>query len=134
MMEKYCFEKMGIHRSIDSKTWLDTHYSFLNLKIQAYVEDENNILIEGNIVEAISFNGGLSVTTAVLVDATNIFGKISLNKKRFKIRTGARKTHELFWRKDLVEVTKSSNVSVPENISLTKLQKYADNDLFENFV
>ena len=89
MMEKYCFEKMGIHRSIDSKTWLDTHYSFLNLKIQAYVEDENNILIEGDIVEAISFNGGISVTTAVLVDATNIFGKISLNKKRFKIRTGA---------------------------------------------
>ena len=32
------------------------------------------------------------------------------------------------------EVTKSSNVSVPEIIPLTKIQKYAKNDLFENVV
>ena len=34
----------------------------------------------------------------------------------------------------MLEVTKSSNVSVPEIIPLTKLQKYANNDLFVNFV
>ena len=33
-----------------------------------------------------------------------------------------------------MEVTKSSNVSVPEIIPLTKLQKYANNDLFVNVV
>ena len=33
-----------------------------------------------------------------------------------------------------MEVKKSSNVSVPEIIPLTKLQKYANNDLFSNFV
>ena len=33
-----------------------------------------------------------------------------------------------------MEVTKSSNVSVPEIIPLTKIQKYANNDLFVNFV
>ena len=56
------------------------HYSFLNKKIQAYVEDDNDILIENYIMKTISFNGGTSVTTAVLVDATNIFGKIDLKK------------------------------------------------------
>ena len=34
----------------------------------------------------------------------------------------------------LVEVTKSSNVSVSEIIPLTKLQRYANNDLFVNNV
>ena len=33
-----------------------------------------------------------------------------------------------------MEVTESSNVSVPENIPLNKLQKYAKNDLFVNVV
>ena len=78
------------------------------------------------------FNRGISITTSVLVDAANIFGKIALNNKKFKIRTGARETHESCWRKYLVEVKKSSNVSVPEIIPLTKLQKYTNNDLFVN--
>ena len=71
------------------------------------MEDENKILIEYDIVKEISFNGGISGTTAVLVDADNIFGKISLEGGGIKIRTGAQETHELCWRKDLVEVTKS---------------------------
>ena len=33
-----------------------------------------------------------------------------------------------------MEVTKSSNASVPEIISLTKLQKYANNGIFVNVV
>ena len=33
-----------------------------------------------------------------------------------------------------MEVTKSSNVSVPEIIPLTKLLKYANNDIFVNVV
>ena len=42
--------------------------------------------------------------------------------------------HESCWRKDLAEVTKSSNVSVPEIIQLTKLQMYANNDIFVTVV
>ena len=60
------------------------------------MEDENYILIEDDIVKAISFKGVISGTTAVLVDVANHFGKISLKKNRFKIRTGSRETHELF--------------------------------------
>ena len=97
---------MDIHRSTDSKKRLDTHYLFLNKKFQAYVEDDNNILIEDDILKAIRFNGVISGTTAVIVDVENIFGNRSLKKNRFKIITGAPETHELCWRKDFVEVTK----------------------------
>ena len=45
------------------------------------MEGDNDILIEDDIVKAISFNGGISVITDVLVDASNIFGKRVLQKK-----------------------------------------------------
>ena len=86
------------------------------------MDDDNDILIEDDIVRAISFNGGISGTTAVIVDEANLFSKRVLNKINSKIRTGAKEIHELCWRKDSVEVIKSSNVSVPEIIQLTKLQ------------
>ena len=96
------------------------------------MEDGNEILTEDDIVKAISFNGGIYGTTAVLVDVENLFGKTTWKKNRSKIITVARETHELFWQKYLVEVAKSSTVSFPEIIPLTKLQKYANNDLFVN--
>ena len=37
--------------------------------------NENEIIFEDDIVKDISFNGGIYVTTAVLFDAGNIFGK-----------------------------------------------------------
>ena len=49
--------------------------------MQAYVEDDNKILIDYYIVKDISFNGDIYGTTAVLVDAENIFGKRALTKK-----------------------------------------------------
>ena len=112
---------------------MDTHYSFLNKKFQAYVEDENDKQIDYDIVKALGFNVGISGTTAVLVDADNIFGKRSSEKINFKIRTGARETHEVCWRKDLEEVTKSSNASIIEIIPLVKLQRYENNYLFVLF-
>ena len=86
---------------------MDTHYSFPNENFQAYVEDDNDILIEDHIMRAISFNGGIFGTTAVPVNAANIFRKGAFKKINFKIKTGARETHEVCWQKYLVEVTKS---------------------------
>ena len=83
-------------------------------------------------MKAVSYNGDISCTTAVLVDVENLFSKRAMKKNKFKIRTGSRETHNLCWQKDSVEITKSSNVSVPEIIPLDKLQKYANNDLFVN--
>ena len=54
----------------------------------------------------IGFNVIIYGTTDVIVDEANIFGKISLKKKKLKIRTGAQETHKLFWRKYLLGVTK----------------------------
>ena len=81
-----------------------------------------------------SFNIGIYDTTDVFVDAVNLFGKIALNNKKSKIITGSQEIHKLCWRKYLVEITKSSNVSVLEIIPLTNLQKYTNKDLFVNFV
>ena len=47
----------------------------------SYVEDYNEILIEYDIVKAISSNGVIYGTTYVLVDAKNLFGKRALKKK-----------------------------------------------------
>ena len=98
------------------------------------MEGEEFILIEYNIVKAVSFNGGISGTTTILVDAKNNFVKRALERINFKIITVARETHDVCWRKYLAEVKKSSNVSIPEIILLTKLQGYANNDLFVNVV
>ena len=84
--------------------------------------------------EGYKFYRGISGTTFVLVDGKNLFGNISLKKINLKTRTRARETHEVFWQKYLIGVTKSSNVSVPNNISLNKLQRYANNYLFKNYV
>ena len=102
-------------RRQEKHDWILTiHFS---IKFQAYVGNENDILIEDDIVKAISFNGGISGTTSVLVDAENLFGKRALNKFNFKIRTVARETNEVCWRKDLAEITKTIKCEHSRNYS-----------------
>ena len=60
---------MDFDRITDRKKLLDNHYSFLNLNCQEFVEDDNDILIEDDIVKVISFNGVIYGTNAILVDA-----------------------------------------------------------------
>ena len=45
------------------------------------MEDDNGILIGDYTGKVISFNGGISGTTNFIVDAENLFGKITLKKK-----------------------------------------------------
>ena len=104
---------MDIHRITDRENTIGYSLLISQLKIKAYVKYDNDITIKYDIVKDISFNGGFSVTATVLVRAVNIFGKRVLKKNKFKVINGAQETHELCWRKDLVEVTKLSNVSVP---------------------
>ena len=54
---------MDIHRSTDRKNTIGYSLFISKYKFQAYVEDENDILIEDDIVKSISFNGGISGTT-----------------------------------------------------------------------
>ena len=85
------------------------------------MEYNNYILIEYDIGKSIGFKGGIYGTMNVLVDAANLFGNRYL-KNKIKIGTVVQETHELFWQKDSMEVTKSSNVSVQNIIPLTKIQ------------
>ena len=87
------------------KTQLDSHYSFLNNKFQAYVEDKNDTLTEDDISKSISFNGGIYGTDAVLVDADDLFFKRTLKIINLKINTDARENHEVCWLEDSVHVT-----------------------------
>ena len=105
-IKKLVFNRWIFTVAQTGKTRLDTHYSFPNKTIQAYVEDDKEILIEYDVLKDIIFNEGISSTTDILVDLVSLFVKISLKINKFKIRTGARETHELCWRKDSVELTK----------------------------
>ena len=116
------------------KIRLGTHYSSINKKIQAYVEDDNDITIEDDIVKYISFNVGISGTTAVIVDAATFFGNISSKKINFTINTGAQETHGVCWREKIVQVTKSSNISDPKIIHQANLRKYENSELFVSVV
>ena len=60
--------------------------------------------------------------------------KISLEKINFKIKTGAREIHKVFWWGDFAQVKKSSNVSDPEIIHQAKIKNYENNDLFVSSV
>ena len=66
---------MDIHRITDSKNNIGYSLLISQLKIKAYVKDDNDIIIKYDIVKAISFNAVISGTTAVFVDVVNIFGK-----------------------------------------------------------
>ena len=89
------------------KTLLDTHYSFINNKFQAYVEYKNDILIKDDIVMAVRFNGGIYGTTAIRVDSASIFGNRAFKTIKFKIKTGTREIHEVCWLEDYVHIKKS---------------------------
>ena len=98
------------------------------------MEDYNDILVINDIVKAVSSNGGISGTTAVIVDAEALFGKRSLKKINLKINTRAQYTQEVCWLEDFLQVTKSSNVSDPEIIHQVKHQNYENNDIFVSVV
>ena len=49
------------------------------------MEDANDIIIEDDIANAVSFNGSISCTTDVLVDTEALFGMRALKKINFKI-------------------------------------------------
>ena len=54
---------------------LDTHFSYINLILKSFVEDGNEILLEENILQAITFNGGISGTTVVVIDCSRLSSK-----------------------------------------------------------
>ena len=51
---------------------LDTHFSYINLILKAFVEDGNDIVLEDHIFDALCFRGGISGTNVVLFNCSNL--------------------------------------------------------------
>ena len=91
-----------------SKSKLDAHFSFSNIKLNSFVENDNNIVVEDNIVQEISSLGGVKGTTVYLVDASTIGMQKMINKKIADGRTKTRSIQNIIWNDDKVTVTKNS--------------------------
>ena len=71
---------------------LDTHFSYLNLKLKVYVVDGDNIRTEDNIYTAMTFENGLAGTVAILFDGNSLNGSV-LNKEFKMTKMCVRETH-----------------------------------------
>ena len=58
------------------KNRLDTHFSFVKLKLEALVLDGNNILTEVDIYIAMNFERGIVCTFSYMFDGSKIKGPI----------------------------------------------------------
>jgi hypothetical protein len=103
---------------------LDTHFSYLNLIFKSYIEDGNDIMLEEQILDAISFCGGVAGTTGVLINCEKLNGS-AITKKFKSTKIGSRSTHELCWYENKIEIYESSGITVPEQLMAEKLKKYA---------
>jgi hypothetical protein len=112
------------------KNRLDTHFSFVNLKMKAYVLDGNAILTEKDICKAIAHDGGIAGTTAVLFNGEALEGPVLKGNKQFKgSKTGVRETHEVVYTHSTPHIYSISSITVPEVVTVRKLNKYEPNAL-----
>ena len=102
---------------------LDTHFAYVNCIIKSYVQDGNNIVLEEHILKALSFNGGLAGTSAILVNCSDLEGPCVTKKFRSK-KVKSRATHEIEWFEDKVHITENSGITQPEVVLRTKLEKH----------
>jgi hypothetical protein len=109
------------------KTYLDTHFAYINKKVERYVKGGKDVTIEKELVEALSSNDGLPGAAAVLVkfvdDTPN-----KLFSKDVKINNvGSRSTHDILFRSDQseVKVFKCSDITEPVTIPASKLNASA---------
>ena len=65
----------------------------MNVFIKSCVESNNDIEMGEDIFKSLCFQGGITVTTAMLRDAGQLQGPIIVNP--FKATTGSLSTHEI---------------------------------------
>ena len=112
------------------KNRLDTHFSFLNLKMKSYVRDGNSILTESDIFKALSFDGGTAGGTALLLDGLKLKGSVLKGGKSFKAtKTGVRETHEMNFENDFPRIYTISNITCCEQITARKLENFEPSEL-----
>lgn len=107
---------------------LDTHFSYINVKLKSYVEDDNNCVCEEQIYAGLIYDEGIAGSTATLLDGTNIPKGGCLSKKFKSTKIGSRATHEIQWSLTdaaaAAKIIESSNVTEAERVTHQKLMQY----------
>ena len=113
------------------KDFIDTHFSFINRRLEAYVNNGNNVTTQQEIFKALSWKNGLAGTTTYVLDFTglqslpyvektkNVRGKkpaatTQQNSTQFKIKTGVKSTHDIIFEEDEVLVYRYTGVTTAE--------------------
>jgi hypothetical protein len=77
---------------------LDTHFSFLNKKIDAFVRKGNAVQTPDELFAALTDDDGVANTSTLLLeidaDKAQLFNS---NKKMFKVKSGVRKIHDIVY-------------------------------------
>ena len=81
--------------------------------LKAFVEDGNDIVLEDDILEALSFRDGIAGTAVLLYNCSNLPSK-TLEKKYKSAKVSSRATHEINWYEDKLCINESSEVTAPE--------------------
>ena len=100
----------------------------MNLVFKSFVEDGNDMVLEDHIVDAISFRGGMSGTSGILLNFTNLPTSNISKQFRSKI-VKSRSTHEIIWDVSYASIYEASGITAPEIVTRINLDKYINNDL-----
>lgn len=102
----------------DAQIWrgqLDTHFTYIYLILKKVFEDGNDIILEVNVMNALSYCIEIAGKTAVSLDSANLPLKAFLKKLNL---TGidAHDTHKVRWCQHKAEIFESAGITYPKKI------------------
>ena len=101
----------------------------MNIKLKSFVEDDNDIVVDDNVVQEISLLGSIKGTPTYLVDASLIGTQKLINQNVIDTRIKTRSVHDIIWDDDKVSVTENSGITDGIIIGKDKLDRYTNCDL-----
>ena len=112
------------------KDFIDTHFSFINRRLEAYVLAGNNVTTQQEIYQALSWKNGLAGTSVFVLDFSGLSSLPStktattqLDSNQFKCKkTGVKSTHDILFYDDEVLVYRYTGVTVAETIKGADLE------------
>ena len=122
------------------KDFIDTHFSFINRRLEAYVNNGNNVTTQQEIFEALSWKNGLAGTTTYVLDFTGLSSLPYVQKTKgmrgkkpaattqqdatqFKVKTGVKSTHDIIFKDDEVLVYRYTGTTTAEVVKAARLDQ-----------
>ena len=104
---------------------LDTYFSYINLVLKSFVEDDNDMTLEEHIIQALGFRGGIAGTTGFLLNCSNFTQHIIQGGKFNTSTVKRRETHDIWWKsRHEVHIQASSSLTPVEIIGRSKLNEH----------